>query len=62
MFLTSVSYDNTVKVWNSQTFEMTANLGTQESKVTGVSICKETGYMATTSLDRKFSIWNKELE
>ncbi|KRX01656.1 WD40-repeat-containing domain [Pseudocohnilembus persalinus] len=62
MFLSTVSYDNQVKIWNSQTFDLTQTLTSHDSKVTGVDISEDSMYMATTAFDRKFMLWKKSTD
>ncbi|EGR27403.1 u4 u6 small nuclear ribonucleoprotein, putative [Ichthyophthirius multifiliis] len=56
-YFVSVSYDNTLKLWNAKDFSLAKTYKSHESKITSVSLDYAQKYFATTSLDRKWMLW-----
>lgn len=56
-FLTTVSYDNKIKMWNAHDWSLVKSVQGSESKVTSISSTADTKYMATTCFDRKWMLW-----
>jgi len=56
-YFTSVSYDNTLKLWNAKDFSLVKTYKSHESKITSVTLDASQKYFATTSLDRKWMLW-----
>lgn len=61
-FLASASYDNTCKIWSVKDWSLVKNMEAHEAKVTSISISNDGDYIATTSHDRKWMLWKKNLE
>lgn len=53
--LTSVSHDNTMKLWHGHHFTLLNNYRAHDSKISSIAISKN--HIATTTLDRKWSLW-----
>ncbi|EAR86214.1 U4/U6 small nuclear ribonucleoprotein Prp4 (macronuclear) [Tetrahymena thermophila SB210] len=56
-YFVSVSYDNTLKLWNAKDFSLAKTYKSHESKITSVTLDQSQKYFATTSLDRKWMLW-----
>ena len=61
-FLATASYDNTCKIWSCKDWSLIKNLMAHEAKVTSISISNNGDYIATTSHDRKWMLWTKNLK
>lgn len=60
-YLATASYDNTCKIWSCKDWALVKNLMAHEAKVTSISISTNGDYIATTSHDRKWMLWTKNL-
>lgn len=56
-FFISVSYDNSLKIWNAKDFSLVSKMTPTESKLTSFSISNDLKYLATTCFDRKWMLW-----
>lgn len=59
-YLVTASYDNTAKVWSSNTWQPLKTLSGHDGKVMSVDISNDSKYIATTSYDRTFKLWAPE--
>jgi U4/U6 small nuclear ribonucleoprotein PRP4 len=55
--LMTVSHDNTMKLWHGQNFTLLKNYRAHDSKISSIAVGREV--LATTTLDRKWSLWGR---
>ena len=59
MVLVSASHDTTIRLWHGSLFSLIHNYKADESRQTSVSL--RGSFLATTNLDRKWSLWEQRL-
>jgi len=59
-FVATSSYDKTVKLWLSKTWQPLKTLQGHDGKVMGVDISRDGEYIVTSSFDRTFKIWGPD--
>lgn len=53
----SASHDGTVKMWHGHNFSLLKNYRAHESKISSLAVSHS--HLATTTLDRKWTLWDK---
>lgn len=51
----SVSHDNCFKLWHGKDYTLLKNYKAHDSKISSLAVSQK--YVATTTLDRKWSLW-----